>query len=54
MSLSHVLASVSAGQPFRLRNARRLALLAGAVALGGFVAPRLPQVSGLLVLHRLG
>ncbi len=49
-----VVGSISAGEPFRRGNARRLAVLAGVVLVHGVVAPLLPAAATSSVLHRTG
>lgn len=51
--LRRLLLSVARGWPFEPGNARRLAMIAGLVAVVGTLAGVLPQVAGLLVLDRL-
>lgn len=54
LALAPVLGAIAAGDPFRAGTARRLVVVAGAVGVGGMVAPILPHIAGLLVLHRTG
>jgi hypothetical protein len=51
--LAQVLATVAAGRPFERRNPARLAGVAGAVLLGGFLAPLTENVVALVVLEHL-
>jgi hypothetical protein len=52
LALRPVLLSISSGRPFALGNARRIAVVAGAIAVVGLVAPLLPEIAGQLVLER--
>jgi hypothetical protein len=54
LMLRPLLVALSNGHAFRAGNARRLAQLAVLVGVAGYVAPLLPQVAGIVVLHRLG
>lgn len=53
-ALHPVLESIAAGRPFVRGTARRIAVVAGCVAVVGTLAPVLPQVAGFLVLERIG
>lgn len=52
--LRPLLLSVADGTAFAAGNARRLTILAVVIAVAGPLAPLLPQLSGVLVLDRLG
>src|SRR5450830_157782 len=54
LALRPVLLSISSGRPFARGNARRIAVVAGTVAVVGIVAPLLPEIAGQLVLERTG
>lgn len=49
-----VLLSIATGTPFAPGSARCLSLLALVIAVGGTLAPILPQLAGIRVLERLG
>lgn len=52
--LRRVVGSIDEGRPFARGNAARLLGVAGAVAVGGLVAPLLPLMASSRVLDRLG
>jgi hypothetical protein len=54
LALRPVLLSICSGRPFARGNARRIAVVAGTVAVVGIVAPLLPEIAGQLVLERTG
>ena len=54
LALAPVLGAIADGRPFQPANSRRLVVLGVTVAVAGVLAPLLPQIAGILVLHRTG
>ncbi|MFI2752164.1 hypothetical protein ACGIF2_01875 [Cellulomonas sp. P22] len=54
LAVGPVLRSIAAGDPFAVGNPRRLMVAAGAIVVGGAVAPFLPQIAAAQVIARAG
>lgn len=54
LAVGPVLRSIAAGEPFAVGNPRRLTVAAGAIVVGGAVAPLLPRIAAAQVIARAG